>query len=122
MSTHQQNRPKPSSKAPEPKHNEPEYVGELLELATAGQLRATPHRVRNRSCDAMRVSLPLFVNPPLDFVVRRLTDRESRGPLDDREHVHRVIAPGENRLPLHFGDAEWRRKGQNRWCWRCAEP
>jgi isopenicillin N synthase-like dioxygenase len=40
-------------------------IGELLEVATAGYLRATEHRVK-LSCAADRISVPFFFNPRLD--------------------------------------------------------
>jgi isopenicillin N synthase-like dioxygenase len=41
-------------------------IGELLELATGGYLRATEHRVNLRSPAAERISVPYFFNPRLD--------------------------------------------------------
>ncbi|MBV9318356.1 MAG: isopenicillin N synthase family oxygenase, partial [Mycobacterium sp.] len=41
-------------------------IGELLELATGGYLRATEHRVNLRQPAADRVSVPYFFNPRLD--------------------------------------------------------
>jgi isopenicillin N synthase-like dioxygenase len=40
-------------------------IGELLELATGGYLRATEHRVNLRRA-AERISVPYFFNPRLD--------------------------------------------------------
>jgi isopenicillin N synthase-like dioxygenase len=41
------------------------HAGELLQVASGGAYQATPHRVINPSLDHTRVSLPLFLNPPL---------------------------------------------------------
>ena len=41
------------------------HAGELLEHATRGRYAATPHRVVNPSTRRTRVSVPVFVNPPL---------------------------------------------------------
>lgn len=44
-------------------------IGELLEVATGGYLRATRHRVLAPRPGADRVSIPYFVNPALDATV-----------------------------------------------------
>jgi isopenicillin N synthase-like dioxygenase len=86
-------------------------LGELLEWATRGRWRAAPHRVDNRSGQS-RLSLPLFVNPPLSWTI------EGAGsPRNDAEHVHRVLPPGAEGGRLHFGEAEWRRKSLGHWCY-----
>jgi isopenicillin N synthase-like dioxygenase len=41
-------------------------IGELLEVATGGYLRATEHRVNLREPAADRISVPYFFNPRLD--------------------------------------------------------
>jgi isopenicillin N synthase-like dioxygenase len=41
-------------------------IGELLEVATGGYLRATEHRVNLRQPGAERISVPYFFNPRLD--------------------------------------------------------
>jgi isopenicillin N synthase-like dioxygenase len=93
------------------------HVGELLELASGGRYRATPHRVINPSLDHTRVSIPLFMNPPLSAWVPASSAGASAAETD---HVHRVLPPGAPPRSLHFGAAEWRRKGLNAWCFRCA--
>jgi isopenicillin N synthase-like dioxygenase len=97
------------------------HTGELLQHATGNALLATPHRVVNPSAARARVSLPLFLAPGLDErVTRRLPLRTV---LPETEHVHRVLpfAPARGAEPaLHFGRAEWRRKGENVWCERCC--
>jgi isopenicillin N synthase-like dioxygenase len=41
-------------------------IGELLEVATAGYLRATEHRVHLAQAAGQRISVPFFFNPRLD--------------------------------------------------------
>jgi isopenicillin N synthase-like dioxygenase len=96
-------------------------VGELLQFATRGALVATPHRVLNPSSTRSRVSIPVFINPglratvaPFDLPDVALHDTHSR------PHVHHVLDPAAPPRPFVFGPAEWRRKGQNRWCRLCA--
>ncbi|KLO26344.1 oxidoreductase [Mycolicibacter heraklionensis] len=48
-------------------------IGELLEVATDGYLRATRHRVRSPRPGTDRVSIPYFLNPALDATVPRIT-------------------------------------------------
>lgn len=101
------------------------HAGELLQAATGGVYAATPHRVLNPSLERTRVSLPLFVNPPLTARVRRLTaDASDVRAESSREasHVHRVLPPGISVEPFLFGEAEWRRKGLNGWCHACSRP
>jgi isopenicillin N synthase-like dioxygenase len=97
------------------------HPGELLAHATQGRYPATPHRVVNRSRTRLRVSVPLFVNPPLDAVVPLFADGVVPAAADAApdEHVHRVLAPAARRAPFHFGAAEWRRKGLGGWCHAC---
>jgi isopenicillin N synthase-like dioxygenase len=91
-------------------------LGEIAEAVSGGELRATPHRVVNRSPTRARVSLPVFVNPPLPAVVEPRPRRRRHA---DAEHVHRVLPP-EALAPFVFGDGEWRRKGENIWCAECC--
>jgi isopenicillin N synthase-like dioxygenase len=99
------------------------HAGELLQFATRGRYRAAPHRVVNASIDRTRVSIPLFLNPPLAAEVPlfelRLPHPEAF-PAEAGEHVHRVIPPNAPALAFHFGQAEWQRKGLGRWCWDCV--
>jgi isopenicillin N synthase-like dioxygenase len=46
-------------------------IGEMLEVATGGYLRATEHRVQ--TCDQARISVPYFFNPRLDAQIPVLT-------------------------------------------------
>jgi isopenicillin N synthase-like dioxygenase len=97
------------------------HCGELLEHATHGRYRATPHRVVNPSTARMRVSIPVFVNPALDAMVPVLAQVQpavrAKAP---SEHVHRVLDPAASRRPFLFGEAEWRRKGRGGWCFECC--
>ena len=47
-------------------------IGEMLELATGGYLKATLHRVISSPSDSDRISIPFFYNPALDAVMPRL--------------------------------------------------
>jgi len=97
-------------------------TGELLEILTAGYFRAAPHRVINPSRQQKRLSVPVFINPPLDAVVRPLSlgaafqSKAERGAA--LEHVHRVVPPGIAAAPFVFGASEWQRKGLGEWCYR----
>jgi isopenicillin N synthase-like dioxygenase len=102
-------------------------IGELLQFATSGDLFAAPHRVINPSRSQDRLSVPVFINPPLAYEVRRV-EGCGRGtppaPWPDAEHVHRVLTRSQvldrDVQSLHFGHAEWRRKGENIWCSACC--
>ncbi|KAA0108191.1 isopenicillin N synthase family oxygenase [Mycolicibacterium sp. P1-5] len=48
-------------------------IGELLEVATGGYLRATQHRVLTPRSGSDRVSIPYFVNPALDAKIPIIT-------------------------------------------------
>lgn len=80
-------------------------LGEVLQFATGGYYQATPHRVTTG--DRSRISLPFFLNPSLDSVI---------SPRAGEAHVHRVLRAE----PLHFGEAEWKRKGLGFWCAECC--
>ena len=96
------------------------HTGELLQFATGGRYQAAPHRVINHSVDRMRISIPLFVNPPLDADVPVFAPPAVHSATSP-EHVHRVLVPpSEAAVPFHFGEAEWRRKGLGRWCATCV--
>lgn len=47
-------------------------IGEMLELATDGYLKATLHRVESPALGTNRISIPFFFNPALDSTVPRL--------------------------------------------------
>ena len=47
-------------------------IGEMLELATGGYLKATLHRVVSPPAGSDRISIPFFFNPALDTVMPRL--------------------------------------------------
>ncbi|HEU0123448.1 MAG TPA: 2OG-Fe(II) oxygenase family protein [Bryobacteraceae bacterium] len=80
-------------------------LGEILQFATGGYYQATPHRVTTGR--QPRLSMPFFLSPSLDRVVR---------PEGAAGHVHRVLADA----PLHFGEEEWKRKGLGLWCGTCC--
>jgi isopenicillin N synthase-like dioxygenase len=90
-------------------------VGEILEFATGGACRATPHRVV--SGVRSRVSLPFFLNPGLDTRIEPVLPplpKES-----DPEHVHRVFSRPRV-APFVYGDEEWQRKGLGKYCELCC--
>ncbi|MCW5977318.1 MAG: isopenicillin N synthase family oxygenase [Bryobacteraceae bacterium] len=90
------------------------HYGELAEIATGGKIRSDPHRVINPSSTRSRVSIPVFICPPLEAIVR-----SRAAPFDEPgEHVHRVRYPAEVWGDFRFGESEWRRKGEGRWRWR----
>lgn len=47
-------------------------IGEMLELATDGYLKATLHRVESPKVGTDRISIPFFFNPALDATMPRL--------------------------------------------------
>jgi isopenicillin N synthase-like dioxygenase len=47
-------------------------IGEMLELATDGYLKATLHRVQSPPIGSDRISIPFFFNPALDATMPRL--------------------------------------------------
>jgi isopenicillin N synthase-like dioxygenase len=98
------------------------HAGELLQFATRGRYQAAPHRVINHSVARTRVSIPLFVNPPLrgDVPVLAKSKPPAVETLAVSEHVHRVLPLDAPAVSFHFGDAEWRRKGLGVWCAECA--
>ncbi len=118
------------------------HVGELLDYVSGGRWAATPHRVVNPSTQRTRHSIPVFVNPSLDTVLNgglcaapNTAVEQARDAMDaaglpaasrwrrdpEAEHVHAVLEPDRWPSSLHFGVAEWRRKGENVWCARCVE-
>jgi len=77
-------------------------IGELLEWATDGYLRATVHRVLSPAEGSERVSVPFFFNPRLDAQVPRLDISPeyravARGVEQDPTNVIRGVY-GENML------------------------
>ena len=99
------------------------HAGELLQFATGGRYEAAPHRVINHSIDRTRISIPLFINPPINSDVPIFAGPQSSsgvGANVAEEHIHRVLPPGGPAITFHFGEAEWRRKGLGRWCAACV--
>jgi isopenicillin N synthase-like dioxygenase len=91
-------------------------LGEMVEIITRGYYRATPHRVINRSTERARISIPVFVNPPMDAVIQpeTLADHLQEdwyakmppSPNTGADHVHRVSVPGQVLQPFVFGTSE----------------
>jgi len=61
-------------------------LGQIMQLWTNGEFSATPHRVINRN-NVDRYSIPLFVNPNSDAIIRPLTgDLDSFSPFEYGEY------------------------------------
>ncbi|WP_293004130.1 2-oxoglutarate and iron-dependent oxygenase domain-containing protein [Mycobacterium sp.] len=82
-------------------------IGELLELATGGYLRATEHRV-NLLEESDRISVPYFFNPRLDAQIPRLTlpgdlARRAQPRADPSDPIHPVYGRNawKSRLRAH---------------------
>ncbi|MFE1198701.1 isopenicillin N synthase family dioxygenase [Streptomyces olivaceoviridis] len=75
-------------------------IGEMLEIATQGYLKATQHRVVSPQAGVHRYSIPFFLGPRLDAVVKPLNlpgelAALSRGVTDDPDNPL-LAAFGEN--------------------------
>lgn len=82
-------------------------IGELLEFATGGYLRATEHRV-NLQQSADRISVPYFFNPRLDAQIPALTlpaelARQAQRRADPSDPIHSVYGRNawKSRLRAH---------------------
>lgn len=101
-------------------------LGELLEILTGGYLKATPHRVINKSSTHSRIAVPIFINPALTARIAPLQGfhkyrtTSDLQPYIEHEHIHRVVNPRQPIQPFVFGDSEWKRKGQGCWCYNEA--
>lgn len=78
-------------------------IGEMLELATNGFLKATLHRVISPRVGTDRISIPFFFNPALDTVMPRLElapeqTAEARGLSVDPTNSPILETYGENAL------------------------
>ncbi len=67
-------------------------IGELMEFATNGYLKATVHRVISPPPGRTRLSIPFFFNPALDSTVPRIDlpshlERQTRGVSQDPDNV-----------------------------------
>ncbi len=67
-------------------------IGELLEWATDGYLRATAHRVESPPAGQTRLSIPFFYNPALTSTMPRITlppelAAQARGVTEDPDNV-----------------------------------
>ncbi|WP_428342728.1 isopenicillin N synthase family dioxygenase [Mycobacterium sp.] len=76
-------------------------IGELLELATSGYLRATEHRVNLRQ-SADRISVPYFFNPRLDAQIPRL-----RLPAGLAQRAERRVDPSDPIFSV-YGRNAWK--------------
>lgn len=78
-------------------------IGEMLELATDGYLKATLHRVESPQAGTDRISIPFFFNPALEATVPRLElpaelKAEARGLSSDPTNSPILETYGENVL------------------------
>ncbi len=84
-------------------------IGELLEFATDGYLKATVHRVLTPPAGTDRISVPFFFNPALSAQIPRLTlppelAREARGVTVDADNpIHATYGANalKSRLRAH---------------------
>jgi isopenicillin N synthase-like dioxygenase len=90
-------------------------IGEMLELATGGYLKATLHRVISPRVGDDRISVPYFFNPSLDAVIPQLRlspelAAAAAGPTVDPDDAPILSTYGENvlryRLRAHPNVAE----------------
>ncbi|OBH76906.1 oxidoreductase [Mycobacterium scrofulaceum] len=77
-------------------------IGELLEVATGGYLRATEHRVTLDGQPADRISVPYFFNPRLDAQIPVLTL-----PPELRARAGRVVDPADPIFAV-YGRNAWK--------------
>lgn len=76
-------------------------IGEMLEIATQGYLKATDHRVVSPAAGADRYSIPFFLGPRLDAVVEPLAL-----PAELAARAHGVTQDPDNPLLAAFGEKE----------------
>jgi isopenicillin N synthase-like dioxygenase len=76
-------------------------IGELLEFATGGYLRATEHRVNLRH-SSERISVPYFFNPRLDAQIPMLPL-----PAELAQHTERRADPSDPIFPV-YGRNAWK--------------
>ncbi|MEH3034829.1 MAG: hypothetical protein PGN07_12605, partial [Aeromicrobium erythreum] len=74
-------------------------IGELLEVATDGYLRATNHRVVSPPAGTERLSVPFFLNPGLDAEVPRVDL-----PADLAARARGVSQDADNVLSARYGE------------------
>ncbi|MBP2367567.1 isopenicillin N synthase family dioxygenase [Pseudonocardia parietis] len=74
-------------------------IGELMEFATDGYLKATVHRVVSPPMGETRLSIPFFFNPALDSTVPRIDL-----PAELAEHARGVSQDPDNVISGTFGE------------------
>ncbi len=74
-------------------------IGELMEYATDGYLKATMHRVQSPAAGSERLSVPFFFNPALSSVMPRITL-----PTALAAHASGVTADPDNVISGTFGE------------------
>lgn len=78
-------------------------IGELLEVATGGYLRATRHRVQAPPPGSDRISIPFFFNPALDARVPII-----ELPPELAAHSRGVEADPDNPIFATYGENAWK--------------
>lgn len=78
-------------------------IGELLEVATGGYLRATRHRVLAPRPDVDRISIPYFLNPALDAQIPIITLPPELAALS-----RGVEADPNNKIFTTYGENAWK--------------
>jgi isopenicillin N synthase-like dioxygenase len=78
-------------------------IGELLEVATGGYLRATRHRVLSPEPGRDRVSIPFFLNPALDATIPIITLPQELAALS-----RGVEADPDNPIFNTYGENAWK--------------
>ena len=74
-------------------------IGELMEYATDGYLKATVHRVASPAPEQVRMSIPFFFNPALDSTVPRI-----ELPAELASHARGLTTDPDNVISGTFGD------------------
>jgi isopenicillin N synthase-like dioxygenase len=72
-------------------------IGELLEVATDGYLKATVHRVISPLIGSDRISIPFFYSPALDATIPVLT-------LPEELHAPGITVDPENPIFATYGE------------------
>lgn len=78
-------------------------IGELLEVATQGYLRATRHRVLAPTPGSDRVSIPFFLSPALDAVIPIVAL-----PAEPASRSRGVEADPDNPIFATYGENAWK--------------
>ncbi len=88
-------------------------IGELLEVATGGYLRATRHRVRAPRPGTDRISIPFFLNPALDATIPIIELPPELAALS-----RGVEADPDNPIFSTYGENAWKSRVRAHRMWR----